>query len=360
MPPTLPVLMMLHSLALTQVPGTLSYQGRLLDSQSAPVTGRVEMIFKLYGVESGGTPLWSEVQSLALTDGYYATTLGAVAALPSNAFDGGSRYLALEIGGAELAPRLPVQSVPYAITCGALAPKLGELESRPAASCAALLGSRPGIASGTYWLKPPNARAAFRAYCDMTTEGGGWTLVWSNLRGGRGKPVTDIQWAAAINTLPLARGEISADLESFQVFTGLTHWMPLAPAGKLRYDWAPNYRGNIDQRAIMSFSLDPAQNYKIQLTDFVQPVGNAQPGLWLAHNGKQFSTYDADHDEHKENCASLYNNSPWWYTACWSGTINGNGETDASHLNGAYWVGSTSSWGVAGGQGAGNGWIYVK
>lgn len=363
----LSVLALLSSQAFGQVPETLGYQGRLLNADGTPVAGFVDITFKIYRTDAGGAPLWKEQQRVSLTEGYYSIALGMTTAFPADVFDGSGRHLALEIGGQELEPRMALRSVPYAVTAATavtaanLVFKLGESESNPSTSCAALLTGRPGIASGPYWLKPPTAKAAFRAYCDMTNEGGGWTLVWSNLRGGRGKPVTDIQWAAAINTLPLARGTLSADLESFQVYTGLAHWTPLAPAGKLRYDWMPNYGQNIDQRAVMTFRLDPAQNYKITLSAFVQSVGNAPPGLWTAHNGVQFTTYDADHDQHDTNCASHYNNSPWWYTACWSGSINGNGESDsASHYNGAYWAGSATSWGAAGGAGAGNGWIYVK
>src|SRR5262249_39651322 len=98
-----------------------------------------------------------------------------------------------------------------------------------AANCAALLAARPGIASGVYWIKPSTASDAFRAYCDMTNEGGGWTLVWSNLRGGRGKPFTEMQFKAAVNTLPRVEGVMGADLESFIVYTGLKHWDALGP-----------------------------------------------------------------------------------------------------------------------------------
>lgn len=51
----------------------------------------------------------------------------------------------------------------------------------PTSCCKTLLAKRPGITSGIYWLDPDGGSHdnAFRARCDMETDGGGWTLVWS-------------------------------------------------------------------------------------------------------------------------------------------------------------------------------------
>ncbi len=104
-----------------QVPRTIAFQGLLTDDQgTALATGDYGITFRLYNVPTDGAALWTEVQTVRVTDGVGNATLGRINPL-TLPFDV-AYYLGitLQSGSSELNPRIPLSSGPYAFMAAAV------------------------------------------------------------------------------------------------------------------------------------------------------------------------------------------------------------------------------------------------
>jgi len=110
----------LSSMSFAAVPQTINYQGYLKEVVTgAPVSGPVSMTFALYEIESGGTPLWSEIHAVVpISNGIYNVRLGSInpSGNPLNLPFDRPYYLSISVNGEpEMAPRQAFTSVPYAM-----------------------------------------------------------------------------------------------------------------------------------------------------------------------------------------------------------------------------------------------------
>ena len=114
--------------------GLLSYQGYLTDASGEPLSGDVDITFRLYDAPSGGAALWTEAHTNAnavpVEDGLFNVMLGSLTPISSTVWSSGASYLGVQVGNdAEMAPREVVGNVPTALTVpdGAITmDKLGE------------------------------------------------------------------------------------------------------------------------------------------------------------------------------------------------------------------------------------------
>ena len=101
------------------IPRTLSFQGRLTDNNDTPSEGSHSFGFAIYNSSSGGALLWSENQTLTLSDGIYNCVLGSVSAFPAALDFNAPYYLQVTVDG-EALPRQTISSSAYALNAGRL------------------------------------------------------------------------------------------------------------------------------------------------------------------------------------------------------------------------------------------------
>ena len=97
---------------------TINYQGYLTDSSGNPVNEPVDMVFRLYNVESGGEALWIETQNgVVVSDGLFSVLLGDVTSISTEIIANNSDlWLGIAVGGdEEMSPRERIASAPYAM-----------------------------------------------------------------------------------------------------------------------------------------------------------------------------------------------------------------------------------------------------
>jgi cysteine-rich repeat protein len=115
---TLAVQSLVSSLpARADIPQVISYQGYLTNGSGTPINAMVQVTFSLYAAATGGPAVWTEQQTLQVSGGVFNALLGTVTpiALPFNV----PYFLGVKVGAdAEMTPRPPVTSVPFALRAG--------------------------------------------------------------------------------------------------------------------------------------------------------------------------------------------------------------------------------------------------
>lgn len=226
--------------------------------------------------------------------------------------------------------------------------------------------------SGWYFIN--TALGPVHTYVDQDYDGGGWALVIANRRFTAG--MNNLTYENAISTCNIRTGGTNngtnivvpvgsklTALSDYNVFVGLQYWALLGnrlTSGKIT---AVQYSAATSGVALGSTGLHQ-ERYRWRFSSFASnyaftggeavadETGTGTPGMYSTHvlAGRGLTTFDFDQDSNSGNCATFYNNNPFWYTSCWSGNQFAGG----SFVDAPYWTSSSS--GFAREYGA----VYIK
>lgn len=104
------------SLAQSQLPNSLNYQGVLTGTDNKPVAdGSYRLTFKLYKAATGGTALWTETKNTTTSNGVFSVILGKVTSLANIPFDA-PYWLGITVeNGSEMTPRVELTASAYSL-----------------------------------------------------------------------------------------------------------------------------------------------------------------------------------------------------------------------------------------------------
>uniref|UniRef100_A0A8C6Z622 Angiopoietin 4 n=1 Tax=Nothoprocta perdicaria TaxID=30464 RepID=A0A8C6Z622_NOTPE len=169
---------------------------------------------------------------------------------------------------------------------------------------------RAGVrASGVYTLHIANLSEPKKAFCDMETERGGWTVIQLRANGSVSFQRT---WKEYKQGFGEPAGEHWLGNEAVHL---LTSRAPYALRVEL-LDWEGAQALALYER----FQLgSERQLYRLALQGYSGTAGQ-QSGMAL--QGTNFSTRDADHDNCLCKCAQMLSGG-WWFDACGLSNLNG-------------------------------------
>ncbi|MEK7115918.1 MAG: hypothetical protein AAB879_00815, partial [Patescibacteria group bacterium] len=116
----LQILLFVAPMARASIPSTFGYQGRLKNTAGTAQTGTFSFTFRMYASTTGGAALWIETQpTVSVDQAAFAVQLGSVTSFPTSLDFNQPIFLTTEVSGdGEMTPRIPINSVAYAMTAG--------------------------------------------------------------------------------------------------------------------------------------------------------------------------------------------------------------------------------------------------
>ncbi|XP_035684155.1 ficolin-2-like [Branchiostoma floridae] len=168
--------------------------------------------------------------------------------------------------------------------------------------------------SGVYTIYPDGGgKSPVHVYCDMDTDGGGWTLFQKRQDGSVN---FYLDWQAYKTGFGDLRGE-------FWLGNDHLHRLTAQDVYELRVD-LEDFEGNTAYAKYNIFRVeDEVHKYRLTVEGYSGTAGDAMNEPIGPHTGMYFSTKDRENDpQPDDHCAEVYKGA-WWYNNCHHANLNG-------------------------------------
>ena len=175
--------------------------------------------------------------------------------------------------------------------------------------------------SGVYSVDP-DGRGHFSAYCDMHTDGGGWTVFQRRQDG-------SVDFYRNWSDYKVGFGQLTGE---FWLGNDKIHRLTAALPKSLRVD-LEDWNGVKAYAKYGKFDIGDEQlHYRLDGGSYSGTAGDS-----LAyHYNMAFSTKDSDNDNSFQNCAVI-STGAWWYKSCHYSNLNGKYLGNKHSFNGIRW-----------------------
>ena len=154
----------------------------------------------------------------------------------------------------------------------------------------------------------PDGKGSFTVYCDMRTDGGGWTVFQRRQDG-------SVDFYRGWNDYKSGFGQLTAE---FWLGNDKIHRLTTSRPSSLRVELEDWNRGRVYAK-YGRFSIgDEHAQYRLEVSSYSGTAGDSL----ARHNNMAFSTKDRDNDRWSRDCAVEWTGA-WWYKSCFESNLNG-------------------------------------
>ncbi|NXM84800.1 FGL2 protein, partial [Oenanthe oenanthe] len=168
--------------------------------------------------------------------------------------------------------------------------------------------------NGIYRISPDSRNESFEVYCDMQTNGGGWTVLQRRQDGSTNFNRT---W----NDYKHGFGNLSRE---FWLGNDKIHLLTRSQEMQLRID-LEDFNGIREYAKYEHFYVaNEYLKYRLSVHGYSGTAGDAlHYSRHYNHDQKFFTTPDKDNDRYPSGNCGAYYSSGWWFDACLSANLNG-------------------------------------